>query len=113
MAGAVIGGVAGGIIYGAAIGSIAIGAIGGIIYDAFVGNSFGTSIWTWTKAGFGIGAIAGAIIGGAASYSVSGLTNTSLWTGLGENGAQIAANAANQKGLITIGQTFGGELFRD
>ena len=64
MAGAVIGGVAGGIIYGAAIGSIAIGAIGGIIYDAFVGNSFGTSIWTWTKAGFGIGAIEGAIIGG-------------------------------------------------
>jgi len=30
----------------------------------------------------------------------------------GENGAQIAANAANQKGLITIGQTFGGRVIQ-
>ena len=120
-AGAVIGGIAGGIIYGAAIGAIAlsvggaaVGAVGGMIYDAVNGNSFGTSIWTWTKAGFGIGAIAGAIIGGAvggaAAYSVTGLTNASFWTGLGENGAQIAANAAGQQGLTTIGQTFGGKV---
>ena len=121
MAGAVISGVAGGIIYGAAIGTLALGsigavggAVGGIIYDGVNGNSFGTSIWTWTKAGFGIGAIAGAIIGGAiggaAAASVTGLTNTSFWTGLGENGAKIAANAAKEKGLTTIGQTFGGQL---
>ena len=121
MAGAVISGVAGGIIYGAAIGTLALGsigavggAVGGIIYDGVNGNSFGTSIWTWTKAGFGIGAIAGAIIGGAiggaAAASVTGLTNTSFWTGLGENGAKIAANAAKEKGLTTIGQTFGGKL---
>ncbi len=119
--GAVIGGIAGGIVYGAAIGSIALsavgtvgGVVGGMIYDAVVGNSFGTSIWTGIKVGFGIGAIAGAIIGGAiggaASYSVSGLTNASFWTGLGENGAQIAANAASQQGLTTIGQTFGGKV---
>ena len=121
MAGAVIGGIAGGIIYGAAIGSITFGtigavggAIGGMIYDVVAGNSFGTSIWTWTKAGFGIGTIVGAIIGGAiggaAAYSVTGLTNTSFWTGLGENGAKIAADAAKQRGLITIGQTFGGKV---
>ena len=121
LAGAVIGGIAGGIIYGAAIGTIAlgtigagVGAVGGMIYDATNGNSFGTSIWTWTKAGFGIGTIAGAIvggsIGGAAAHSVMGLTNTSFWTGLGPNGANIAANAASQNGLITIGQTFGGKV---
>ena len=121
MAGAVIGGIAGGIIYGAAIGTIALGtigavggAVGGMIYDAIQGNSFGTSIWTGVKIGFGIGAIAGAIIGGAiggaAASSVAGLTNTSFWTGLGQNGAQIAAKAAAEKGLITIGQTFGGRV---
>ena len=121
LAGAVIGGIAGGIIYGAAIGTIAlgtigagVGAVGGMIYDATNGYAFGTSIWTWTKAGFGIGTIAGAIIGGsiggAAAHSVMGLTNTSFWTGLGPNGANIAANAASQNGLITIGQTFGGKV---
>jgi hypothetical protein len=59
MAGAVIDGIAGGIIYGAAIGTLAlgvagaaVGAVGGMIYDAAKGNDFGTSIWTWTKAGF-------------------------------------------------------------
>ena len=121
LAGAVIGGVAGGIIYGAAIGTVAlgvvgagVGAVGGMIYDAANGNNFGTSIWTWTKAGFGIGAIGGAIAGGAigaaAAHSVVGLTNVSFWTGLGQNGAQIAANAASQNGLITLGQTFGGKV---
>ncbi len=120
-AGAVIGGIAGGIIYGAAIGTLAVGAIGaasgaigGMIYDAAVGNNFGTSIWTGVKAGFGIGAIAGAIIGGAiggaAAYSVAGLTNASFWTGLGKNGAQIAAKAAGQHGLKTLSQTFGGKV---
>lgn len=71
-AGIAIGGIAGCIIMGAAIGTLvlgttgaAIGVVGGMIYDAINGNDFGTSIWTWTKAGFGIGAIAGAIIGGA------------------------------------------------
>ena len=121
LAGAVIGGVAGGIIYGAAIGTVAlgivgagVGAVGGMIYDATNGNNFGTSIWAWTKAGFGIGTIAGAIaggaLGGAAAYSVTGLTNTCFWTGLGTNGAEIAAGAASQNGLITIGQTFGGQM---
>ncbi len=120
-AGAVIGGIAGGIIYGAAIGTLAVGAIGaasgaigGMIYDAAVGNNFGTSIWTGVKAGFGVGAIAGAIIGGAiggaAAYSVAGLTNASFWTGLGKNGAQIAAKAAGQHGLKTLSQTFGGKV---
>ena len=121
MAGAVIGGIAGGIIYGAAIGTLTLGtigavggAIGGMIYDGINGNAFGTSVWTWTKAGFGIGAITGAVIGGAiggaAASSVAGLTNTSFWTGLGQNGAQIAAKVAAEKGLITIGQTFGGKV---
>ena len=123
LAGAVIGGVAGGIIYGAAIGTLAlgtvgagVGAVGGMIYDAANGNDFGTSIWTWTKAGFGIGAIGGAIIGGviggAAAYSVTGLTNASFWTGLGPSGDIIAGQAANSKGLITLGQTFGGKVDR-
>ncbi|MCH3977139.1 MAG: hypothetical protein LKE36_06050 [Bacilli bacterium] len=121
MAGAVIGGIAGGIIYGAAIGTLAgaaIGAVGGavvgMIYDGVNGNAFGTSIWSGVKAGFGIGAIAGAIIsgaiGGAAASSVTGMTNTSFWTGLGSNGSSIAANAAGQQGLTTIGQTFGGKV---
>jgi len=121
LAGAVIGGVAGGIIYGAAIGTVAfgaigaaVGAVGGIIYDAAHGNDFGTSIWTWTKAGFGIGAIGGAVIGGAiggaAAYSVTGLTNASFWTGLGPAGDIIAGQAANSQGLITLGQTFGGKI---
>ena len=66
-AGIAIGGIAGGIIMGAAIGTLAlgtagaaIGAIGGMIYDVVESNAFGTSIWLWTKAGFGVGAIAGA-----------------------------------------------------
>lgn len=84
-----------------------------MIYDAVEGNSFGTSIWTGTKIGFGIGAIAGAVIGGAiggfASASVSGLTNASFWTGLGPSGETIAGTAANNQGLITLGQTFGGK----
>ena len=41
--------------------------------------------------------------------SVSGLTNVSFWTGLGPSGETIAGVAANEKGLITIGQTFGGK----
>ena len=121
LAGAVIGGVAGGIIYGAAIGTVAlgtvgagVGAIGGMIYDAANDNDFGTSIWTWTKAGFGIGAIGGAVIGGAiggaAAYSVTGLPNASFWTGLGQSGDIIAGQAANSQGLITLGQTFGGKV---
>lgn len=115
------GAVIGGIIYGAAIGTAvlgatgaAIGAAGGMIYDAANGNDFGTSILTGVKIGFGIGAIAGAIIGGTiggvAASSVTGLTNVSLWTGLGKNGASIAANAAGERGMITIGQTFGGKI---
>ena len=52
---------------------------GGVIYDTAKDNAFGTSIWTWTKAGFGIGAIAGAVIGGAiggaAGASLSGANN--------------------------------------
>ena len=121
LAGAVMGGMIGGILYGAAIGTIAlgtigagVGALGGMIYDAINDNQFGSSIWSWTKAGFGIGSIAGALIGGsiggAAAHSVTGLTNTSFWTGLDENGASVAANAASEKGLITIGQTFGGKV---
>jgi len=85
-----------------------------MIYDAANGNDFGTSIWTWTKAGFGIGAIGGAVIGGAiggaAAYSVTGLTNASFWTGLGPSGEIIAGQAANSQGLITLCQTFGGKV---
>ncbi len=121
LAGAVIGGIAGGIIYGAAIGTVTlgtvgagVGAIGGMIYDVANGNDFGTSIWTWTKAGFGIGAIGGAVIdgaiGGAAAYSVTGLPNASFWTGLGPSGEIIAGQATNSQGLITLGQTFGGKV---
>ena len=121
LAGAVIGGVAGGIIYGAAIGAVTlgtigagVGAVGGMIFDAASGNDFGTSIWTWTKAGFAIGTIGGAVIGGAiggaAAYSVTGLSNASFWTGLGTSGEIIAGQAANSQGLITIGQTFGGKV---
>ena len=120
LAGAVIGGIAGGIIYGAAIGTLAFGAVGavggavgGLVYDAVNGNTPGTSVWSWAKAGFGIGSISGAVIGGviggAAAYSVTGLTNTSFWTGLGKNGANIASQAAAENGLITIGETFGGK----
>ena len=119
LAGVVIGGAAGVILYGAAIGTVALGIVGagvgfagGMIYDYSHGNSFGTSTWAWTKAGFGIGTVGGALIGsavgGAAAYSVTGLTNVSFWTGLGTNGAQIAADVAAQQGLITLGQTFGG-----
>ena len=117
MAGAVIGGIARGIIYGAAIGTLigatagaALGAVGGMIYDGVQGCSFGTSIWSGVKAGFGIGAIAGAIIGGAAASSVSGMTNASFWTGLGKSGSSVAANAAANQGLTTLGQTFGGKV---
>jgi len=99
-------GVYGGIIYGAAIGTIAlgtigagVGAIGGMIYDAANGNDFGTSIWTWTKTGFGIGAIGGAVVGGAIggadAYSVTGLSNVSFWAGLGSSGEIVAGQAAN------------------
>ena len=108
-AGIAIGGIAGGIIMGAAI-----GAIGGMIYDVVESNAFGTSIWLWTKAGFGVGAIAGAVIGGAmggvAGASLSGANNLMLWTGLGKNGATIAAQEAGKMGLKTIGQTFGGKI---
>ncbi|MBS5842935.1 MAG: hypothetical protein KIC77_05575 [Clostridiales bacterium] len=87
---------------------------GGVIYDTAKDNAFGTSIWTWTKAGFGIGAIAGAVIGGAiggaAGASLSGANNLMLWTGLGKNGATIAAQEAGKMGLKTIGQTFGGKI---
>ena len=41
--------------------------------------------------------------------SVSGLTNVSFWTGLGPSGETIAGVAANEKWLITIGQTLGGK----
>ena len=120
-AGIAIGGIAGGIIMGAAIGTLAlgtagaaIGAIGGMIYDVVESNAFGTSIWLWTKAGFGVGAIAGAVIGGAmggvAGASLSGANNLMLWTGLGKNGATIAAQEAGKMGLKTIGQTFGGKI---
>ena len=120
MAGAVISGIAGGIIYGAAIGTLTLGTvgtvggtIGGMIYDAVNGNAFGTSIWTGIKIGFGIGSIAGAVIGGAiggfASASVTGMTNTSFWTSLGPSGESIASKAANSQGLVTLGQTFGGK----
>ena len=119
-AGIAIGGIAGGIIMGAAIGTLAlgtagaaIGAIGGMIYDVVESNAFGTSIWLWTKAGFGVGAIAGAVIGGAmggvAGASLSGANNLMLWTGLGKNGATIAAQEAGKMGLKTICQTFGGK----
>ena len=64
-----------------------VGTVGGMLYDATNGNDFGTSIRTWTKARFGIGAISGAVIGGdvggTAAYSVTGLANASFWTGLG------------------------------
>lgn len=120
-AGFVISGIAGGIIYGAAIGTVAGavigaagGAVGGMIYDGIQGNDFGTSVWDWTKAGFGIGTIAGAIAGGSVGYfaaaSVKGLTNVAFWTGLGENGSAIASNAAAKYGLTTIGNTFGGKV---
>lgn len=120
-AGIAIGGIVGGIVMGAAIGTLvlgtagaAIGAVGGMIYDAANGNTFGTSIWTWTKAGFGIGAIAGAVIGGAiggaAGASLYGANNLMLWTGLGKDGATIAAKEASKMGLKTIGQTFGGKV---
>lgn len=120
-AGFVIGGIAGGIIYGAAIGTVAGavigaagGAVGGMIYDAIQGNDFGSSIWDWTKAGFGIGTIVGAITGGTVGYfaaaSVKGMTNVAFWTGLGPNGSTIASNAAAQHGLTTIGNTFGGKV---
>jgi len=124
MTGAVIGGMAGGIIYGAAIGTLAgaaigtaVGAAGGMIYAGVTGQTgadFWQTTWNWTKAGFGIGSIVGAVVGGTvggiAAHSVSGLTNTSFWTGLGQNGASIAFNAAGQQGLRTIGQTFGGRV---
>ena len=68
-------GLLGAVIHGAAVGAligagggIALGAAGGMIYDAAVGNEFGTSVWAGIQAGFGIGAIAGAVIGGAYSY---------------------------------------------
>ena len=87
-AGFAIGGIAGAIINGAAIGALIgagggaiIGAFGGIINDAIVGNDFGTSIWTWTKAGFGIGAIMGFIVGGTVgglSYTPSGLGKSAI-----------------------------------
>ena len=37
------------------------------------------------------------------------MTNVSFWTGLGPSGETIAGVAANEQGLITIGQTFGGK----
>ena len=60
-------GLLGAVIHGAAVGAL-IGAGGGMIYDVAVGNEFGTSVWAGIQAGFGIGAIAGAVIGGAYSY---------------------------------------------
>ena len=121
MFGIALGGIAGGVVMGAAIGTLVlgtagagIGAVGGMIYDAAIGNNFGTSIWTLTKAGFGIGSIAGAVIGGAiggaAGASLSGVNNLMLWSGLGKNGATIAAQEAGKLGLKTIGQTFGGKV---
>ena len=68
-------GLLGAVIHGAAVGAligagavVALGAVGGMVYDAYQGNDFGTSIWEGVQAGFGIGAIAGAVIGGAYSY---------------------------------------------
>ena len=61
--GAVIHGAAVGTLIGAGAGIIG-GAAGGMIYDAYYHNEFGTSIWEGIQAGFGIGAIAGMIIGG-------------------------------------------------
>lgn len=85
-AGFAFGGLAGAIINGAAIGALIgaaggalIGAAGGVIYDSVTGNDFGSSIWTWTKAGFGIGAIAGFIAGGTIGgigYTPSGLSKS-------------------------------------
>ena len=43
-----------------------------MVYDAAVGNYFGTSVWEGIQAGFGIGAITGAVIGGISSYSSFG-----------------------------------------
>jgi hypothetical protein len=118
-AGVVIGGAIGSIAYGAsfgvmigAVGGAALGATGGIIKDTIEGNSFGTSIWSGMKLGFGlgtsIGAVAGGIVGYSAAVSVSGLSNPVVWSGLGPNGANIAAGAAAQQGSITLGQTFAG-----
>ena len=61
-------------------------------------------------AAFGLGAVVGGAIGGAAAYSVTGLPNASFWTGLGPSGEIIAGQAANSQGLITLGQTFGGKV---
>ena len=47
------------------------------------------------------------VSGGAAAYSVTGLSNVSFWTNLGPSGDIVAGQAANSRGLITIGQTFG------
>ncbi|XMB71514.1 hypothetical protein RJI07_05205 [Mycoplasmatota bacterium WC30] len=87
-AGFALGGLAGAILNGAAIGALIgagggalIGAVGGAIYDAVAGNDFGSSIWTWTKAGFGIGAIAGFIAGGTVGgigYTPSGLSRSAI-----------------------------------
>lgn len=58
-----------------------------------------------------LGAIAGAVIGGTiggfAGASLAGSSNLTLWTGLGKNGASIAAKQAATMGGKTIGQTFG------
>jgi RHS repeat-associated protein len=117
--GFVIGGTLGAIAYGASFG-IAIGAVigtsigvaGGIVKDVIEGNSFGTSIWSGAKLGFGLGTMIGCVTGGIVGYSaavsVTGLSNPVVWSGLGRDGASIAASAAAQQGSITIGQTFAG-----
>jgi len=89
-AGFALPGIAGAIAYGASVGTLigagglgALGAISGAVYDGVNGNEFGTSIWTFSKAGFGIGAIAGAVIGGAYdgfSYTPSGLSKSAINT---------------------------------
>ena len=69
--------------------------------NAYQGNDFGTSIWEGVQAGFGIGAIAGAVIGGAAGYigyqptQITGFTKHGINNAISKNG-----HGVNERALL-------------
>lgn len=104
-AGIALGGMAGAIIHGAAVGTLigtgigsAVGVAGGAIYSSITGAYMGQSILYGFIAGFGIGAISGAVIGG----SIGGVKYYQRGFGLKEidNAIKIISKDSNKMNHI-------------